>query len=312
MSVVHEQLKASIEAHDRAMYLGSSEIASVLGMSPWRTAYDVWESKQPGYVDYSYDEAREKRLSRGKRFEPVILDQYQEEYGAWITGRNLRYIDADYPFMTSEVDAEQTEESTGEVSNVEIKSVSHFAAGDWGSSGTDEIPAYYAAQVMFSLMVSGRDRSTVVALIGSDDLRVYPISRDEELIRAIRQRAIDFWNNHVVSGIPPAIQNSVDAEKMVARFSGVTVEATEEVRAALLRLADVKREIVNLEIDRDAQELFVKKAMAQASGGEPGKFQLVDCSGLPLATWNLINRKAYTTSVPESSYRVLRIEKGIK
>lgn len=293
--------------HDRSLYLGSSEIAAIIGLSPWKTAYEVWESKRPGFVPAYEPEDKAKRLSRGKRFEPVILDQYQEESGVWITALNTRYIDGEYPFITCEVDAEQTEESSGEISNVEIKSVAAFDSHNWGPSGTDEIPAYYAAQVMFTMMVTGRKQAIVAALIGLDDLRTYVINRDEDLIAYIRDKAVGFWMNHVVADIPPAIQSKDDALKMVSRFSGVTVEADEDTRMALDRLQSAKAEKKVLEEECDKLELKIHTAFANGTEGEPGKALLVDSAGNQLASWNIQNRDGFT--VQPTSFRVLRIKK---
>lgn len=308
---LQQQLVASIELHDRALFLGSSDTAAVLGISPWRTAYDVWESKQPGFVPEPVSPEKQKLFDRGNRFEPVILDQYQEESGAWITARNTRYFDEEFPFLTSEVDAEETDEATGEITNVEIKSVAVFDAHNWGPSGTDEIPAYYAAQVMKSLMVTRRKRTKVVALIGLDDLRVYPIERDEEIIAAIRAKEVAFWNNHVLPGIPPAVQSKEDALKMIAKLSGVTVEADFATRSALERLIEARRERKLLDNECESLEIQILSALASGTEGEPNKALLVDTAGNQLASWNVQHRAGYVAQ--PVSFRVLRIKqpKGV-
>jgi putative phage-type endonuclease len=302
-----EKLTASIEAHDRALFLGSSETAAILGISPWKTAYDVWESKQPGFVPEMPSEEKEKRFSRGKRLEPVILDQYQEESGAWITARNTRYFDEEFPFLTCEIDAEETDEQTGEITNLEVKSVAVFDAHNWGPPGTDEVPAYYAAQVMKNLLVSGRRKSKVVAWIGMDDMRVYLFERDEAVIATIREKEVNFWMNHVLTGVPPAIQSKDDALKMIAKLSGVTVQADFATLSAVERLTEVKAQQKEIEEECKALELKILTALATGTEGEPNKALLVDASGNQLASWNVQTRDGYT--VKPTSFRVLRMKK---
>jgi putative phage-type endonuclease len=277
-------------AIDRSTYFGSSDIAAVMGLSPWRTAYEVFEGKQVGFVAFE-DPDKAKILRRGVRFEPVILDMLQEETGVWITGRNVRHADSEHPFLACEIDAEATDEETLHISNVEIKSVSPWAAGDWGAEGTDEIPLYYACQVMFSLMVTGREYATVAALIGSDDLRVYRINRDEALIAYIRKAAVDFWTNHVLSGVPPGIQSSEDASKILARFEGFAWPGNETVWNQLRDLKEVKAEQKVLEEKRESLEIAVKTALAHAASekgveGDSQKFAILGPDGKPAVTWN--------------------------
>lgn len=310
---------------DRSLYIGSSDIASILGVSPWRTAYEVWESKQPGFVRYE-DPDKAKILRRGVRFEPVILDMLQEETGIWITGRNVRHADSEHPFLQCEIDAESTDEETSEVSNIEIKSSSPFAAKDFGESGTDEIPIYYGAQVMFSLMVTGRQKTIVAALIGSDDLRVYEVKRDEELIAHIRKASMDFWFNNVANRVPPPIQTSEDAAKMLSKFQGFAVEADEVAQRELRIIKGIKAAEKLLEAKRETLELSIKTALVQAAvnkgiEGDPDKFALVGANGKPLVTWhnqttNRLSQKrvkdefpsVYEQCVEPSTFRVLRLK----
>ena len=135
---INPKAQDSVLALDRSSYIGSSDIAAILGLSPWKTPYGVWEHKVYGIQDESTPD-RDRILRRGARFEPVILDLLVDEEGVWIVERNQRYTDPVHPFLRAEIDAEAKDEITGEISNVEAKSVSPFAAKDWGEPGTDEV-----------------------------------------------------------------------------------------------------------------------------------------------------------------------------
>ena len=150
----------------------------------------------------------------------------------------------------------------------------------------------------------------VAALIGADDLRVYQIARDEELIAMIRQRAVDFWFNHVIAEIPPPIQTSDDASKMLRKFDGLTVGASREDLEAVTRLKGIKKAITRLKESEGHYELAIKVALSAGvpadTPQEVGKFALVGENGKPVVTWNLQNRAAY--EVKASSFRVLRLK----
>ncbi|MFU7797208.1 YqaJ viral recombinase family protein, partial [Pseudomonas aeruginosa] len=81
---------ASVGALDRTKYLGGSDVAGILGISPWRTPLDVYLDKvQPrtGPVD----PAKQKIFTRGQRMEPYVIDLLAEETGLKIVGRGNRY-----------------------------------------------------------------------------------------------------------------------------------------------------------------------------------------------------------------------------
>lgn len=184
-----------VAAPDRTKFIGGSDIAAVLGISPWRTAVDLWLDKTKPPVEGSHNAAAKRR---GTRLEPYILDMIREEHGLEIITRNERYIDAEVPYFAAEIDAETVDE------NVEIKTVHPFKAKDWGELDTDQLPLHYIAQVQWGLGIRSKARARVFALIG-DDLRPYVIERDDETITALRERASEFWTKYVAPKVRPPL-----------------------------------------------------------------------------------------------------------
>jgi len=142
-----------------------------------------------------------------------------------------RYQDPEFPFLACELDLELLVD--GEEHNAEIKTVSPFAAKAWGEQDTDEIPLYYAAQVMHGLMVKPRKRAIVAALIGVDDLRLHQIARDDETIAAIRAKEVEFWRR-VQDRDAPEPTTADDVKWLYARDGGEVMEADD----ALVILVD--------------------------------------------------------------------------
>lgn len=190
-------MKAIVDTNiDRSLYLGSSDIAAVLGISPWRSAVDLWLDK----VDPQPEDGRNaKAKARGTRLEPYLRDMVESEFGLKIARYNQRYVDINVPYLAAEVDAE-----TYDGDNIELKTASPFARKEWGEEGSDELPLHYNAQVQFALGVTGRQRCRVFALIG-DDLKPYVIERDEETIDAMRERCVEFWERFVIPKVRPPL-----------------------------------------------------------------------------------------------------------
>lgn len=213
---------------NRASYLGSSDIAAVLGCSPWRTPLDVYmekigEGSPP-------DDKKAKIFARGKRLEPIVIDMVSDEYGHEIVARNERYADAEFPWMACEVDAETVID--GERVNLEIKTAHPFAAAKFGDEGSDEIPVEYAAQAMYALMVTGRRRCIFGVLVGSDNLSTYELVRDEETIAGMRAAAIAFWQGNVLARVPPEPINLPDVYKIMRRaVQGTEIAANDDAQA---------------------------------------------------------------------------------
>ena len=162
-------LKNVVEMN-RQQYLGGSDVAAILGISPWRTAMDVYLDKTQGKIEET-NPIKQRIFQRGHKMEPYIIDVLQEETGLVVVKRGHRYIDPELPFIAAEIDAEA---ETGE--NIEIKTCNQFGAKGWGEQYTDAIPVYYTAQAMHGLMVTGKQVCVFGVFIGMDDFRVSLVS----------------------------------------------------------------------------------------------------------------------------------------
>lgn len=309
------------EIADRTKFLGGSDMAALLGLSKWTTPFQLWEQKLGIAPETEDDEQREKVLKRGKRLEPIVMEMLTEEYDLALLGRNRIYFDSTYDFLRAEIDFEY-QLSDGSIANGDVKTVHPFAASEWGESLTDQVPPYYVAQFQHGMGITGAKVCAVAALIGADDLRLYYVPRDEEIIAMLRERALAFWTNHVLAEVAPPMTTAEDADRMLKRFGGVSVRADSETMTALLRLKGVKAAMKRLETAKDGFETRIKLVLASASeNNESGKFELVDTAGKTLATWNpqtatRVDAKKVKALYPDiveeisstSTFRVLRLK----
>lgn len=293
---------------DRREYIGGSDIAAIFGVSPWKTALELYEEKiAEEYIEPVVEPEREKLFRRGKKLEPWVIELLEEERGIYVVKRNQRYADPEFDFMTCEVDFEYMDEIG--LCNGEAKTISPFAAREWGEPETDEIPLSYCLQSLWGQMITNRPATLVGALIGADDLRVYQVKRDEELIAEIRRRALVFWVEHVTARVPPPPQNASDTVKLLSRFGGFVSPGSQEVWDVLDKLREVKAEIKAMKEQQDTLEGGVKQALlveAQALGveGTPDKFVILGPDGKKAASLTKQHRAAY--QVKESEFYVLR------
>lgn len=297
-------------ATDRRGLLGGSDIGSIFGVSPWKTAYDLWEEKtSSALVPPPADEKNDRLKRRGKRLEPWVMEMLEEETGIFIRKKNQRYTDPEFPWMQCEIDFEFVG-GTGEECNGDIKTVSPFAAGEWGQEGTDEIPLNYCLQFHWGLMITGRPQCLVGVLIGADDLRVYEVERDDELIAEMRKRAVHFWSVNVLRKIAPPPQAISDTNKILRKLGGFLVPGGEEIWNKVREFKKVKEEEKTAKAKRDAIELEIKTYLSiqsEIAGAEPTpkRFSLLGPDGKrTVLTCNLQHRAGYT--VEATDFYVMR------
>lgn len=276
-------------ALDRAKYIGGSDVAGILGISPWITPFQLFQKKVGAYVE-DITPAKRRILQRGQRWEPIVVEMLVDElrdrgHEVEILARNQRYQDPEYPFIAAEIDLELLVD--GEYVNGEAKTVSPFAVKDWGEEDSDEIPIYYAAQVMHGLMVQPRQRAVVAALTGFDDKpRVHWIERDDEIIAGIRAKEIEFWRR-VQEHEPPPPTSLADIAFLFPRDAGRLIEADDELIALCSALKAAKTDAKAIETQIELLSTSLKLRMEDASA-------VVLPNGKALATWKSNKDSAVT------------------
>lgn len=264
---------------DRSTYLGGADVAAVLGVSPWMSPFMLYQKKIGAFTE-EITPAKQKIFDRGHRWEPIVVEMLVDElrdrgHEVEVIARNQRYQDAEHPFLAAEIDLELLID--GEEVNGEAKTVSPFAVKTWGDEDSDEIPIYYAAQVMHGLMIKPRQRTVIAALTGFDEKpRIHWIERDEEIIAGIRAKEIEFWER-VQNRTPPDPTEPADVKWLYQRDGGTAVDADNDVWALCQQLKDMKKEAKGLE---GRIEMLATKVKARMGDAATLLYQ-----GKPLATW---------------------------
>ncbi len=254
--------------HDRRKYIGGSDIATVLGISPWRSPVELYADK----VKPPSEEPRRKRVFfRGERWEAAVAEMLttaleHEGHKVEIIGKNRRFVDATVPHFAAEIDFEVRLNDEPDITNVELKTVHPFKMRDWGDSGSDTLPVWYTAQAMWGLGVApdARKRCIVAPLFGADELRIFEILRDDETIAAMRERALAFWTNHVMRQVPPLPTAVADLDAIFPSDDEKrpALIADPDLEEKYLRLRANRAEIKARELEGEALEFQVKRALA--------------------------------------------------
>lgn len=252
----------------RKLGIGGSDVAPLLGLSPWTSPYALWEDK----TGRSDEKPATPAIYWGNMLEPVIRQAYADATGHIVTKPDVMYVSKEHPFMLANIDGMRED---GRL--LEIKTAS--SSDGWGAPGTDEVPDYYLTQVQHYLAVTGAPGCDVAVLISGRDFRIYEVEADAELQATLIEREKEFW--HLVDTDTPPEATTLDdmQRKWRDAVAKKTVQADSAVMQAFSSLCQVQRDMSALkrrEADLKAQIM-----------GFMGNAVSLQQDGKTLATWTL-------------------------
>jgi|DEB0MinimDraft_10_1074344.scaffolds.fasta_scaffold05795_4 putative phage-type endonuclease len=215
--------------------IGGSDISAILGISPYKTPVELFNEKINKTVDY----AENFSIKRGNALEPIIIEEYENITGNIVYNHGTIH-DKEHNFLFANLDG-YVENDMGEIKIVvEAKSTNRKKI--WGEPGTDQIPDYYLAQAAHYAYITDCEKVDI-AVAFNDSVNLYYYSRNEELEKAIRNKAIEFWNL-VTKRIPPAPLCKNDIE-LIYKCSGTSIEADAAILKDLESFISIKETIKN-------------------------------------------------------------------
>ena len=190
---------------DRRKYLGGSDAAAILGLDRYRSRHDVWLDKTGQGTPREQNEA----MYFGTILEKTIRREYIKRTGRKVRVGAIRH--PQHPFVAGHVDGKGD-------ALLEIKVARDGADwGDDGSSDIESVPAYYRPQLAHYMLAAGSDKIDVAALIRGQELRIYPDIPKPAWADDLLLEEIDFWHNNVLANIPPELDGSEGASRMLRR-----------------------------------------------------------------------------------------------
>lgn len=238
----------SIEQHKaRESGIGASECAAVLGISPYCTPYELWLIKTGRMEKEGI--LNESRVRLRNAHEQTIADEYAVQKDVKLQRVNRTILHKKFPFMLCHLDRVVV----GQKKIVECKTSMSFMKSTWGEIGTDNVPMDYIAQVQHQYACSGMNDADIAVLIDIDDFRIYPIQKDEEVIKTIEEKVEHFWRYHVLEDQAPEPTTRGDLKLMYPSNNGKFIEITPSIEAALIFLKNKKDDIK--QIDKEQGEI---------------------------------------------------------
>ncbi len=184
----------------RTKGVGGSDVASIMGLSPWKTPAQVWLEKTGNAAP---DDLSEKPYVQfGNIMEPLIGKWFAEQHPDFKVRRvNAVCQSIARPWAQASLDFEVNDGTSWGV--LEIKTAR--SAKDW----SDGVPDYYLTQVTHYLDVTDRSYAYVAVFFRDDcTFREYLIDRDEDDVAAVRSAVDSFWHDYVEKGVMPMLSGT--------------------------------------------------------------------------------------------------------
>lgn len=197
----------SLSIEDAAR-LGGSDIAGILGLSPWQTPLSIYARVVAALEGRALPEASIAYRERGNVLERAVLELYAQKTGArLLPGPKLTH--PDMPFVRASLDA--LAERDG-VIVADAKTVAGGMRHHFGEEGTDQVRKDILFQMQIYVGIGMRTGHVtrpvadvpVLGLKGADPV-VFTIGFDLELFSMIEAALDRFWKDHVLPRRPPPV-----------------------------------------------------------------------------------------------------------
>lgn len=293
----------------RRRYLGSSDAPSVLGCSPYRTRGDVFLEKTVELLEEVPDASA--AIAAGNLVEGALVE--------WAGQLLERPVERDLMFVHPTLPLCANLDGLVRLGNQRLVIVEAKTAGlvgrpayldDFGTPGTDELPAHVLVQVHHQMAVVHAALEPVelsvlvVALVGGRGPLRFDVARHPDLEAAIVREEVAFWEQHVRPGIaPPDELPALETLKRLRREPNATVPVPSDLVRAWVAARDRRLEG---EKALEAAEDQAKRALLVALGhAEAGT-----CDLGVVTNFETVPRPPATPPKPRQPYRVLRFKKA--
>ncbi len=226
--------------------VGGSDIGAILGLSPFRTPLQVWAEK----VGSQSCVGDALRLRYGRHMEPFVAQEYEHATGHTTHEHGPTVHHPRHPHLFAHVDrlvslggrpVLDTDGNICTTTLLECKTASAFSASQWGCEGTDQIPHAYLVQCAWYTTLTGCSQAHLAVMLGNSDLRIYTVVHDPLLGDRLVRAALEFWDEHVMAGVPPALKTRDDVLALHPKETpGLEFEADPTTLSQLRRLQRIQ------------------------------------------------------------------------
>lgn len=254
--------------------IGSSEIATIVGLNPWETPYQLWRRK------LGIDPPKEENFAMraGHYLEDAVAQFWHYETGQDIikaSAGDWLIRDDERPFL--QVSPDRTYWLAGMTHNNTNKGILECKTTQ-KSIDADNLPKHWFCQVQYQLGVAGLQQGSLAWLCSGREFGYKDLAFVPDFYGWLVEEAEKFWKDNVEGRQEPS---AVSAQDVLLKYNrhtdGKVLEVGDDVFRDYQDLKDVRREIDALEERKETLEGRIKLAFGDA--------EAISYGGDTLATW---------------------------
>lgn len=236
---------------ERRKGIGGSDVAAIMGVSPWKSAATVYLEKI-GEIPLEGNDSERMRI--GRDLEEYVAQRFSEVTGKKVRRNNYMLYHDEYPFIFADIDREVV----GENAILECKTTNSYAKSQWENGA----PIYYELQCQHYMLVTGAERCYIACLIGNEAFTYHVIERDAEAMSALLSIEKEFWENYIEGEkLPPPDGSDDYSEALRVIYKGGVDDAVELSSRASNNIA--RLDVLNEEIKERKTEVEILKQEIQ-------------------------------------------------
>lgn len=235
--------------------IGGSDVASILNLSPWKSAVTLFYEK----LGILPEQEATVQMKLGTYLESGILQVFREEYPTVkVYPGNMTFASSEDSRFRANPDA-IIEDSYGNLAILEIKHTGSY----W-----TELPVHYRYQVLWYQYVTGLKSPATVYAVTGGSVRAFTVEWDDSLMEVVKS-AVRAFCDLLAAETPPTYDGSDSTYQTVRELSPGIEDREVELECAVELLA--ARQIF------EAAEANLQKYKSQA---------MAELQGARIGTWN--------------------------
>ncbi|MDZ7910766.1 MAG: YqaJ viral recombinase family protein [Rhodococcus sp. (in: high G+C Gram-positive bacteria)] len=194
----------------------ASKIPSILGISRFKSQFSLWHEMAGNLPSEPMGTAQQDDFDYGHAVELAAGEYWRFKNPGWRLSRGeVQYTDDGFEFgNAATIDGRASRGSLRRIA--EIKTARDLA--EWGDDGSGEVPADYAAQVIWQQRVTGFTAPANIVLWPQyGKPKIYVIEYSAQLAAAIVE-AVRKWNASLAAGEPPELDDTISTYETVRRL----------------------------------------------------------------------------------------------
>lgn len=274
--------------------IGSSEVATIVGLNPWETPYQLWRRK----VGLDAPKQENFAMKAGHYLEDAVAQFWHDETGQDIiksSAGDWLIVNDERPYMR--VSPDRTYWLADMPHNNANKGILECKTTQM-SVDADDIPKHWFCQVQYQLGVAELEQGSLAWLCSGREFGYKNLALVPDFFAWLVEEVEKFWIDNIQGKQEPTAANVQDILLKYNRHTdGKIVEVNDDIFAAYQDLKAVKDELSSIEEKKTALEEKIKLGFGDA--------EAISYGGQTLATWkapkpsNNFDAKAFTAAHPD-------------